>query len=346
LRDDALSVRDLRVELCLSGEWRAAVDGVSFDLRSGESLAVVGETGCGKTLLGRALVNLAPEESRVSGSIRCGGREIGGLPEEEWEEIRGGSIGLVFQEPAAALDPVRTIGSQILEAVRRHRGGSPQEARRIARDLLAEVSFPDPDRGLDEYPHRLSGGLKQRAFLAIALAGNPGILVADEPTTALDATVSAEVLELLDRLRRDRGLALLLITHDLGSVARHSDRTLVLYAGRVVEEASTAELFAAPRHPYTRGLLECMPRIGASSGPGARRFQAIAGTVPDLAFRPAGCCAFAPRCPDRFAPCDAGEPALLPAGPGLARCYLYETEPRALPRTAVLPGLEGPRAGA
>jgi len=324
------------------------VDGVSFDLEPGESLAVVGETGCGKTLLGRALLNLAPEGSRVSGTIRCGGRALSGLPEEDWENVRGGSIGLVFQEPAAALDPVRTIGSQILEAVRRHRGGSPREARRIARDLMAEVSFPDPDRGLDEYPHRLSGGLKQRAFLAIALAGNPGILIADEPTTALDATVSAEVLELLDRLRRDRGLALLLITHDLGSVARHSDRTLVLYAGRVVEETSTAELFAAPCHPYTRGLLECMPRIGASSGPAERRFRAIPGTVPDLAFRPAGCCAFAPRCPDRFAPCDAGEPALLPAGRGLARCYLYAAQqPRASPRSAVAPGgLEGPRVGA
>ena len=347
MRDDALSVRDLRVEVRLSGEWRSAVDGVSFDLRRGESLAVVGETGCGKTLLGRALVNLAPEGSRVSGSIRCGGREIGGSTEKEWEKIRGGSIGLVFQEPAAALDPVWTIGSQILEAVHRHRNGSPREARKIARDLLAEVSFPDPDRGLDEYPHRLSGGLKQRAFLAIALAGNPGILVADEPTTALDATVSAEVLELLDRLRRDRGLALLLITHDLGSVARHSDRTLVLYAGRVVEEASTAELFAAPRHPYTRGLLECMPRIGAAGGGGPRRFRAIPGTVPDLAFRPAGCCAFAPRCPDRFAPCDAAEPALFPAGGGLARCFLYAAEPPASSRIAAQPGgLEGPRVGA
>jgi oligopeptide/dipeptide ABC transporter ATP-binding protein len=338
--DAALSVRDLRVELRLSGEWRAAVDGVSFDLGRGESLAVVGETGCGKTLLGRALVNLSPEGARVSGTIRSRGRDLGGLPEDRWEDVRGGEIGLVFQEPAAALDPVATIGSQILEAVRRHRSGSARQAREIAHDLLAEVSFPDPDRGLDEYPHRLSGGLKQRAFLAIALAGNPGILIADEPTTALDATVSAEVLELLDRLRRDRGLSLLLITHDLGSVARHSDRTLVLYAGRVVEETSTAELFAAPRHPYTRGLLECMPRIGAPGGRGPRRFRAIPGAVPDLAFRPAGCCAFAPRCPDRFAPCDSSEPALFSAGGGLARCFLYE------PAAARPAGPEGPRVGA
>jgi oligopeptide/dipeptide ABC transporter ATP-binding protein len=262
--------------------------------------------------------------------------------------VRGGEIGFVFQEPAAALDPVQTIGAQILEAVRRHRSGSPREAREAARDLLAEVSFPDPERGLGEYPHRLSGGLKQRACLAIALAGNPAILIADEPTTALDATVSAEVLELLDRLRRDRGLALLLITHDLGSVARHSDATLVLYAGRVVEEARTADLFAAPRHPYTRGLLACIPRIGSGAGRGARRFQAIPGAVPDLAFRPAGCCAFAPRCPDRFAPCDTAEPALYAAGSGRARCFLYG--PGVLPLSpggAGLPaGGEGPRAGA
>ena len=286
-------------------------------------------------------MNLAPEGSRVSGSIRCGGREIGGLPEEEWRRSAG-SIGLVW-EPAAALDPVRTIASQILEAVCRHRSGSPREARKIARDLLAEVSFPDPDRGLDEYPHRLSGGLKQRAFLAIALAGNPGILVADEPTTALDATVSAEVLELLDRLRRDRGLALLLITHDLGSVARHSDRTLVLYAGRVVEEASTVELFAAPRHPYTRGLLECMrgsaPRAGRVAA-----LRAIPGTVPDLAFRPAGCCAFAPRRPDRFAPCDAAEPR-APLPPSGLRGVSCMGRSRPLERIAAPPGASRAESG-
>jgi oligopeptide/dipeptide ABC transporter ATP-binding protein len=335
LTDLALSVRDLRVELLLKGEWRAAVDGVDFDLREGESLGVVGETGCGKTLLGRALVNLAPEQARVSGTIRRRGRDLELLTEEQWESVRGGEIAFVFQEPAAALDPVATIGSQILEAVRRHRRCSPREAREVARDLLAEVSFPDPDRGLGEYPHRLSGGLKQRAFLAIALAGNPAILIADEPTTALDATVSAEVLELLDRLRRDRGLSLLLITHDLGSVARHTDRTLVLYAGRVVEQAPTAELFAAPRHPYTRGLLECLPRIGRTGGRGPRRFPAIAGVVPDLAFRPAGRCAFASRCTDRFAPCEEREPALYEAGGGVARCFLYGPgSPAALPGAA------------
>ena len=322
-KSQILSVRDLRVELPLSGAWRPAVNGVSFDLHEGESLAVVGETGCGKTLLGRALINLAPETARVSGTILYRGRDLLPLTEAEWGKIRGGEIAFVFQEPAAALDPVQPIGAQILEAIHRHRTAGSREAREIARGLLAEVSFPDPDRGLEEYPHRLSGGLKQRALLAIALAGNPAILVADEPTTALDATVSAEVLELLDRLRRDRGLSLLLITHDLGSVARHSDRTLVLYAGKVAEEAATRDLFRSPRHPYTRGLLDCIPRIGTAGLSGARRFRAIPGTVPDLTFRPAGLCSFAPRCPDRFAPCELSEPALYAAGGGAARCFLY-----------------------
>ncbi len=320
-----LSVRDLTVEILVGGAWRSAVNGVSFDLREGEALAVVGETGCGKTLLGRALVNLTPEGARVSGTITCRGRDLRGLTEAEWGKVRGGEIAVVFQEPAAALDPVQPIGAQILEAIRLHRKyETSREAREIARGLLAEVSFPDPDRGLGEYPHRLSGGLKQRALLAIALAGNPAVLVADEPTTALDATVSAEVLELLDRLRRERGLALLLITHDLGAVARHSDRALVLYAGRVAEEAKTRDLFLSPRHPYTRGLLDCVPRIGAAGSPGARHLRAIPGRVPDLAFRPAGVCAFAPRCPDRFAPCEVSEPGLYPTGTALARCFLYE----------------------
>ncbi|HEV8117874.1 MAG TPA: ABC transporter ATP-binding protein [Thermoanaerobaculia bacterium] len=316
-----LSVRDLTVELAIDGKWLPAVKRVSFDLASGEALGIVGETGCGKTLLGRALIHLPPEGARVSGSIVCDGTELSSASEKDWTRIRGGRIAMVFQEPGAALDPVQTIGSQILESVRRHRAVSGGEARRIAAELLAEVSFPDPERGLTEYPHRLSGGLKQRALLAAALAGDPAVLIADEPTTALDATVSADVLELLDRLRRDRGLALILITHDLASVARHTDRTLVLYAGSVVEERPTGDLFGAPMHPYTRGLLDCLPRIGAER---AVRWRVIAGAVPDLAFRPEGACAFAPRCPDRFEPCDLSAPPLFPLAAGAARCFLYE----------------------
>jgi peptide/nickel transport system ATP-binding protein len=191
---------------------------------------------------------------------------------------------------------------------------------------LREVGFPDPDRGMEEYPHRLSGGLKQRAFLAIALASDPAVLVADEPTTALDATVAAQVLELLDRLREERGLALVLISHDLGVVARHADRVMVMYAGRVVEEATTGELFRNPLHPYTRALLASRPRLSASGAVRPTRFDAIPGAVPDLASRTDERCAFAPRCPERFEPCEQREPPLFAAGAGVARCFLYEPD--------------------
>jgi ABC-type glutathione transport system ATPase component len=242
----------------VGGTFYPAVDGVSFDVAQGECLAIVGESGCGKTLLARALVALLPPGGRLSGSVRLSGRELTTLTDAEWRRVRGADLGFVFQEPASAFDPVATIGAQIAEAVRLHRGVSRAAAREAAREGLAEVGFPDPERGLDEHPHRLSGGLRQRAFLAMALAADPKILIADEPTTALDATVAAQVMELLESLRRGRGLTLLLITHDLGLVARHSDRALVLYAGRVAEETSTPELFRTPRHPYTRGLLACV----------------------------------------------------------------------------------------
>jgi peptide/nickel transport system ATP-binding protein len=300
------------------------VDGVAFDLAEGEALAVVGESGCGKTLLARALLGLAPEGARVSGTILFGGQDLSRLTEAQWRRVRGGGIALVFQEPGAAFDPVRTIGSQIAEAARLCGRVARAELRKRARALLSEVSFPDPDRILDEYPHRLSGGQRQRAFLAMALAGRPRILVADEATASLDATVAAQVLDLLGRLRRDRGLSLLLITHDMGIVARHTDRALILYAGKVVEEADTRELFGATRHPYTRGLLRCVPRLALAGEERPRRFEAIPGAVPDLSLREGGACAFAPRCPDRFEPCDEREPELYPAGQTLARCFLYE----------------------
>ena len=300
------------------------MDGVSFTLRSGESLAIVGESGCGKTLVGRALLGLPPERSRVGGSILLAGRELVGARESAWRKVRGRSIGLVFQEPGAAFDPVATVGSQICEAILAHSRVGRRAARALAIDRLDEVGFPDPPRGMEEYPHRLSGGMKQRAFLAIALASDPAVLVADEPTTALDATVAAQVLELLDRLRAERGLALLLISHDLGVVARHADRLLVLYAGRVVEEARTLDFFLAPRHPYSRGLLASVPRLAKAGGSGARGFRAIPGTVPDLASRSGGMCAFAPRCPERFEPCDRREPDLYAAGESVARCFLYD----------------------
>jgi oligopeptide/dipeptide ABC transporter ATP-binding protein len=311
----------------VGGTFYPAVDGVSFDVAQGECLAIVGESGCGKTLLARALVALLPPGGRLSGSVRLSGRELTTLTDAEWRRVRGADLGFVFQEPASAFDPVATIGAQIAEAVRLHRGVSRAAAREAAREGLAEVGFPDPERGLDEHPHRLSGGLRQRAFLAMALAADPKILIADEPTTALDATVAAQVMELLESLRRGRGLTLLLITHDLGLVARHSDRALVLYAGRVAEETSTPELFRTPRHPYTRGLLACAPRVSALAQPPRTRFQAIPGAVPDLSERARGACAFAPRCAERFDPCDKAEPGLFEADAARVRCFLYETAP-------------------
>src|SRR5712691_2527283 len=317
-----LSVRDLKVELPIGGSFFPAVDGVDFDLQAGEALAIVGESGCGKTLTARALMNLLPEGSRIGGSVLYRGRDLLALNENAWRHLRGREIAMVFQEPAAALDPVQTVGDQILEALMAHVSLSRADALARVRRILEEVSLPDPDRALSEYPHRLSGGQRQRACLAIALAADPSLLIADEPTTALDATIAAEVLDLLDRLRRERGLGLLLITHDLGVVAGHTDRAIVFYAGRVAEEAATEDFFRTPLHPYSRGLLASAARRGA--GP-HERFRAIPGAVPDLAFRPRGACAFAPRCPDRFEPCDEREPELILVGGTKARCFLYES---------------------
>ena len=318
-----LAVRDLRVEIPVDGVLRPAVDDVSFSIAAGECLAVVGESGCGKTLLGRALVHLLPEGARRSGTIEWRGRELSDSSDAAWTPVRGREIAIVFQEPGAALDPVRTIGSQIAEALaaRGIRGRGAIRSR--SRELLAEVAFPDPDRGIAAYPHRLSGGQRQRACLAIALAGEPALLVADEPTASLDATVAAEVLDLLDRLRRERRLALLLITHDLAAAVVRSDRALVLYAGRVAEAGASARVFREPQHPYTRALLDCAPRL-SDAALRRGRLPAIPGSVPDLAFRPRGICSFAPRCFERFARCTEAEPPLFPAPDADVRCFLLD----------------------
>ncbi len=328
--DALLRVEDLRVELPVGGRMLPAVDGVTFALSEGESVAVVGESGSGKTQLARAILGLSPPGARVRGRLTFRGEELLALPERRWQALRGAGIGMVFQEPAAALDPVRTIGAEIGESVRLHSRVSRSRARELARAALAEVAFPDPEGGLDEYPHRLSGGLRQRAHLASVLAAGPRLLLADEPTASLDATVARDILELLDRLRRERGLTVLLITHDLGVVARHCDRVLVVYAGRIVEEAPTVALFRAPGHPYTRGLLRSVPRLAAVARRAGERYDAIPGALPDLGERPGVGCAFAPRCGDRFEPCDVREPELYPTESGRARCFLHDSRPRAL----------------
>ncbi|HXW06360.1 MAG TPA: ABC transporter ATP-binding protein [Vicinamibacterales bacterium] len=318
-REPLLAVRHLTTGFDHDGRFVPAVIDVGFDLRRGETLGLVGESGSGKSLTALSIMRLVEPPGRISGgSIRFDGRDLMSASEREMQQVRGSGIGLIFQEPMTALNPVFTIGSQIEETLRIHGRATRRSARQQAVDLLAAVSIPEPARRVRDYPHQLSGGLRQRALIAMALACEPSLVIADEPTTALDVTIQAQILDLLRELRQRMGLALLLITHDLGVVAEMADRVAVMYAGRIVEEAPVAELFADPKHPYTRGLMESIP--GADSG---RRLRAIQGTVPPPGQLPPGC-AFEPRCPDRFEPCPAAQPAdtRLPGGRRV-KCYLH-----------------------
>jgi peptide/nickel transport system ATP-binding protein len=321
-----LDVRDLRISFPSSAGRRFhPVDGVSFSLDRGETLALVGESGCGKSLTSLALLRLVPAPGRVDpGSvIRLGDTDVLALEGEALRRIRGKRIGMIFQDPMTSLNPVFTVGDQIAEGVLAHLRVSKAEARERARALLQEVGIPDPAARLEAYPHQLSGGMRQRVMIAIALSAEPEILVADEPTTALDVTVQAQILETLDELRRRRGMAVLLITHDLGIVAGRADRVAVMYAGQIVEEAPTAALFARPSHPYTQGLFASVPRI---TGP-VQRLTPIRGTVPSPTAWPAGC-RFRPRCPQAFEKSEL-PPELLPVGPGhRMRCWLAEGQGR------------------
>jgi oligopeptide/dipeptide ABC transporter ATP-binding protein len=316
MMDALLEVKGLTAGFRSGNRWVAAVDDVGLCIRRGESLALVGESGSGKTLTAFCLVRLVPPPVRIlDGSIRFEGRELRDLAEREMTRVRGARIGFVFQEPMAALNPVMTIGGQIEEVLRAHALTSPAPRAR-AFELLEEVRMDDPARRLNEYPHQLSGGLRQRAVIAIALACRPALLIADEPTTALDVTLQAELLDLLKRLRENYALALLLITHDLAIVSREVDRVAVMYAGRIVEEGPAAAVLGSPRHPYTRGLIRSQP------GGGTGRLAAIAGTMPPASELAPGC-VFAPRCPERFEPCDGQRPALYPAAPNWrSRCFL------------------------
>jgi oligopeptide/dipeptide ABC transporter ATP-binding protein len=319
-----LQVENLRVSFPAREDGRVyPVDGVSFSLDRGRTLALVGESGCGKSLTSLALLRLIPPPGRVEedSTIRLGDTDVLGLRGEALRRIRGRRIGMVFQDPMTSLNPVFTVGDQIAEGVLAHFDVTRAEARRRALRLLQEVGIPDPAARLDAYPHQLSGGMRQRVMIAIALSAEPEILVADEPTTALDVTVQAQILEVLDRLRDSHGMAVLLITHDLGIVAGRADRVAVMYAGQIVEEAPTASLFAHPSHPYTQGLFASIPRIGGPVG----RLSPIGGSVPPPGAWPAGC-RFRPRCPKAF---DKSEtmPPLLPVGPDhLMRCWLAERE--------------------
>jgi oligopeptide/dipeptide ABC transporter ATP-binding protein len=315
-----LEVENLRVTFPgTDGSRVAAVDGVSFTLDRGETLALVGESGCGKSLTSLSLLRLVPAPGRIEpGSrIRLGDADVLSLKGNALREIRGRRIGMIFQDPMTSLDPVFRVGDQIAEGILAHFPVSKREARERALTLLRDVGIPDPATRAETFPHQLSGGMRQRVMIAIALAAEPEILVADEPTTALDVTVQAQILEVLDRLRAERGMAVLLITHDLGIVAGRADRVAVMYAGQIVEEASTAALFARPSHPYTQGLFASIPRL---TGP-VQRLRPIPGTVPSPAAWPVGC-RFRPRCPHAFEPCGR-EPALRDLGPEQRmRCWL------------------------
>ena len=273
-----------------------AVDGVSFHVNEGETLAIVGESGCGKSVTSMSLMRLIPEPpGKIAGSIRFRGKDLLKLSDREMRDIRGNEISMIFQEPMTSLNPVLTVGRQIGETLRLHEGLGKEAAEKRAVELLALVGIPEPARRVREYPHQLSGGMRQRVMIAISLACNPKLLIADEPTTALDVTIQAQILQLMLDLKRRVGAAVILITHDLGVVAEVAERVMVMYAGRKVEEASVADLFRTPRHPYTQGLLGAVPRLGSSLSGDAGRLAEIPGQVPSLKQRIMGC-AFAGRC--------------------------------------------------
>ena len=301
-----VDVRDLRVAFRSEGQSLAAVDGVSFQLAPGETLGIVGESGSGKSLTALAMIGLLPKGGvEVSGSIRYDGRDLQRLPESELRRLRGSAIAMIFQEPATALNPVFTVGDQIAETFMQHRSVTRREAMERAVEMLRLVGISAPERRLNDYPHQMSGGMRQRVMISIALACEPKLLIADEPTTALDVTIQAQVLDLLRELKGRLGLSVILITHSLGVVAEFVDRIAVMYAGRIVEEARTADLFDHPRHPYTQGLLASIPPIDEE----IPRLHAINGTVPPLANMPAGC-RFHPRCPVAIDECRRIDPPL------------------------------------
>ena len=317
-----LSIESLQVHFRTPDGVNRAVDGVSFAIQAGETLAIVGESGCGKSVTAMSILRLLPEPpASIAGAIRFEGTNLLDLPTRAMRKIRGNDISVIFQEPMTSLNPVLTVGRQIGETLRLHQGLSRREAEARAVEMLTLVGIPEPGRRVREYPHQLSGGMRQRVMIAIALACSPKLLITDEPTTALDVTIQAQILDLMRDLKHRVGAAIMLITHDLGVVAEVADRVVVMYAGRKVEEASVRDLFRAPRHPYTRGLMGAVPKLGAVEHGATERLAEIPGMVPSLKQRIEGC-VFAGRCPDVTDLCRAYAPALEPKAPAhLAACH-------------------------
>ena len=320
-----LEVKDLRTHFPTRAGLVRAVDGINFYLDRGELLGLVGESGCGKSMTALSVMRLiAPPGKIVGGEIIFDGTDLLKLSDSEMRQMRGDDIAMIFQDPMTSLNPVFTVGQQISEALRLHRKLSRKEARQATIEAMREVAIPDPSRRVDDYPHQLSGGMRQRVMIAMALACNPKLLIADEPTTALDVTIQAQILELLDDLRKQRDLAVLLITHDLGVVAEVADRVAVMYTGRIVEESPVDELFARPKHPYTEGLLRSVPKLTSEHVIRQERLQTIEGTVPRPTDLPPGC-HFAPRCSHRLPRCTEGEIPLYDLEGGVSvRCVLYD----------------------
>jgi oligopeptide/dipeptide ABC transporter ATP-binding protein len=318
-----LSVRDLRTHFETERGVVKAVDGVGITVGSGKTLGVVGESGCGKTVLALSILRLVPSPPGriVGGSVLLDGRDLLALSEEEMRRVRGREISMIFQEPMTSLNPVFRIGEQIAEATRLHQGLGRREAIAHSVEMLRKVGIPSPESRVRDYPHQISGGMRQRVMIAIALACRPRVMLADEPTTALDVTIQAQMIDLIRSLQSETGTSLVLITHDLGVIAEASEDVAVMYAGQIVESSPTRELFSNPRHPYTVGLMGSIPRVDGPTGRGAY-LRAIRGTVPPLYNLPVGC-RFQDRCPDSFSLCSR-EPILTENSPGHAvRCWKY-----------------------
>jgi len=315
-----LAVEGLRVEFPTRRGTLVAVHDLSFDIAPGEVLGVVGESGAGKSITGAAIIGLIDPPGRIAaGEIRLGGRRIDNLPYAEMRRVRGREIGAIFQDPLTSLNPLYTVGRQLIETIRTHLDLNEAAARQRAIDLLEEVGIPAAGRRIDHYPHQFSGGMRQRVVIALALAAKPKLIVADEPTTALDVSIQAQIIELLKRLCREHGTAVMLVTHDMGVIAETADRVAVMYAGRIVEIGPVADVIHRPQHPYTVGLMGSIPSIVDDRA----RLTQIDGSMPRLTALPTGC-AYHPRCPQVFARCREARPELFPVGATRAACWLLE----------------------